>query len=243
MKKIVLFFMLIYLPLTFAHTFQVGETLEYNIYALGWKAAHHVVRIDGIVNVNGREAYKISSHIKTYPFVERFYKLNDTVYAYMDTKTLQLLKFEAHKEEGNWKDYAFGTNCLAGQKLYYYDKGKNLLVLPYKKPLLDLVSMIFYGRTLDLKVGKKHTFSIVDHRKISSITTLVKSVSKRRIHALDRRKKFSTIRIQEIGGKDVGVWFTDDADKIPFQIVSMKIKILGLSLGSVKSVLIKYKKK
>ena len=243
MRRIIFVFYFLFIARLLAFTFQTGETLEYDVYALGWKAAHHIVRIEGITEVNGRKAYKIYSHIRTYPFIENFYKLDDTVYSYMDVETFQLLKFTAQKDEGGWKDYSTGTNSVSQKKLYYYDKGKDLLVLPYKEPLLDLVTMIYYGRTLDLPLHKKYTFNIVDHRKLSQITTIVKSISKKRIKVLDRRKKFKTARIQEIGGKDVGVWFTQDVRKIPFQIISMKIKVIGISLGNVKSKLTKYKEK
>ncbi len=228
----------------FAAPFETGETMEYDIEALGLDAAKQKIVVEEMTNINGRDAFRIHSWIRTTSFGDAFYKMRDETLTYIDAETYTVLKMIDKKQEGDWKNDTFITNDI-GAHVYYLNDRHGPMTKSYNPPLLDLVAMIYYGRTIDLQLDKKYSFEIIDGRSIRRIDTIVSDKFERKEPAIGKAK-FSMIKIKEIKtdskSKDVAIWLTNDERRIPVRIISMKIKLLGISLGNVQCVLKKYKK-
>lgn len=228
-----------------AAPFEVGEEMHFDIQALNIKAASQKVIVEAMTNIHGREAYKIHSWIKTTSFGDRFYKMRDETVTYIDKENFNVLKMIDRKVEGDWKNDTFLTNDLGNQLFNLRDRHgqKNI---KYEPPLLDLVAMLFYGRTLDLTPGKKYSFIMLDNGKLRRIDTAVSQPFDKKEPVLGK-EKIRMVKIKELKtdekSKDVAITLTHDERKIPVKIVSMKIKLLGLDIGNIESELTKYKAK
>jgi hypothetical protein len=228
---------------SFAAPFEAGEEMNFEIRALGWKAAWQKVRVEELTTMNGRPAWRITSVLRTYPAVEIFYRLHDDSTTWLDAQTFQVLKVISKQEEGNWKNEAFITNSPTRQVVHYLDKHKGLKILKYEPPVLDLIGMIYYGRTLDLTLGKIYTFHIIDGPKLRKVRTLVARRDTRRTSPGYPDRKVPLLMLEEMGDSDVAVWFSDDNRKVPVRIRTMKIELAGIALGNIESILVKYKEK
>jgi hypothetical protein len=224
--------------------FRVGEEMQFEIRALGIAAAWQKLRVDGMTNVNGRPAYKIVSELKTYPAVEVFYKMHDQSISCLDATDFNVLSVHSRQRQGNWRNEAFITNSTSQQKIYYLRNGKKWTLLNYRKPVVDLIGMIYHGRTLPQAVGTMYEFSIINIEKIKRIRARAVLREKKRVGALDA--KVTLLKIQQVDAEDedkyedVAFWITADDRRIPVRVRSMKIRLGPLDLGNVESVLVQY---
>ena len=227
-----------------AAPFRVGEEMMFEIRALGIAAAWQKLRVDGMTNVNGRPAYKIVSELKTYPAVEVFYKMRDLSITCLDTSDFNVLSVHSRQQQGIWKNEAFITNSPSQQKIYYLRNRKHLSLLPYVKPVVDLIGMVYHGRSLSQAIGTRYNFSIINIEKIKQIKAKVVGLEKKKVGALGARVELA--KIQQIDSEDedkyedVAFWITTDRRKIPVRIRSMKIRLGPVDLGNVESVLVRY---
>ncbi|GEM_PF-4457660 len=243
-RRFLLISLLISFPL-FAAPFQVGEELHFSIEALNIKAASQKLVIEVITNINGKDAWKIHSWIKTTSFGDKFYKMRDETITYIDIESFNVVKMIDKKVEGDWKNDTFLTNDIENSAFFLTDRHGSENIT-YNPPLLDLVAMVYYGRTLDLNPGNKYSFFILDNRKIRRIDTAVTESFKFKEPALSKNK-INMIKIKELKtdekSKDVSIWLTHDERKIPVRIITMKIRLLGINIGNVQSELTYYKAK
>jgi hypothetical protein len=247
MRKKLFMFVLSLLPCAplFSVPFEVGEEMHFEIQALNIKAASQKVIVEAMTNIHGRDAYKIHSWIRTTPFGDTFYKMRDETVTYIDKENFNVLKMIDRKLEGDWKNDTFLTNDLENQLFYLRDR-HGQKTMGYEPPLLDLVAMLFYGRTLDLTPGRKYSFIMLDNGKLRRIDTVISQPFDRKESVLGK-EKIRMVKIKELKtdekSKDVSITLTHDERKIPVRIVSMKIKLLGLDIGNIESELTKYKAK
>jgi len=224
--------------------FNVGEEMRFEIRALGIAAAWQNLRVDGMTNINGRPAYKIVSELRTFPAVEVFYKMRDSSITCLDASNFNILSVHSRQLQGKWKNEAFITNSTSQEMIYYLRNNKKWTVLRYKKPVVDLIGMVYHGRTLSQEIGARYDFSIINIEKIKQIKARAVLKEKKRIGALDAR--INLLKIQQVDAndedkfEDVAFWITMDARKIPVRIRSMKIRLGPIDLGNVESVLVKY---
>jgi len=172
-----------------------------------------------------------------------FYKVRDSFESIVHPKTLQPYWFERDTYEGGFEAY----------NRYIYKRDEGILDIishtsdrPYKRDLLplkdctfDVVSAIYYCRTLDFdkyKKGDKIPITMAIDDEVFDLFLRYKG--KERLKTRDGTV-FNTIRFSALlvegtifkGGEDLEVWVTDDDNRVP---VLVEAKIL---VGSVKAVL------
>lgn len=128
--------------------FQVGERMVFAVKAFGITAGHATLEIKEIINLNGYEVYHIVVTAQTTPFFSLFYRINDRLKTYLDTKEFYPHRYEAHLEEGKYRK---NEVISYDQKRHVaYCKGKEIKIPPRVQ---DSVSVYYYLRTLNLKTG------------------------------------------------------------------------------------------
>ncbi len=129
--------------------FGVGERMVFAVKALGITAGHATLEIKEIINLDGQEVYHIVVTAQTTPFFSLFYRINDRLETYLDTKEFYPHRYEAHLEEG---DYRKDEVIIYDQKRHIaYCEGKEVGIPPRVQ---DSVSLYYYLRTLNLKTGE-----------------------------------------------------------------------------------------
>lgn len=158
------------------------------------------------------------------------YKVRDSYESYVDTTTMQPLKFVRNVNEGTYKKHENVTfNKSTGTAI-----GKDGV---FKIPdcIQDVVSMVYYARSINFdkyKVDEKITFDIFLDNQVYHM--YMRYMGKETIKT--RYGKFRCIKIKPLllksstfeGGEKMTAYLSDDMNHLPIRIES------GISVGSVK---------
>ncbi|MCK4648139.1 DUF3108 domain-containing protein [bacterium] len=167
-------------PTGMAPPFRVGERMVFAIKAFGVTAGHATLEIKEIIDLDGHEVYHIVVTAQTTPFFSLFYRINDKLETYLDTKEFYPHRYEAHLEEGKYRKNEVIT--YDQEKHIAYRKGKEIKIPPRVQ---DSISTYYYLRTLNLKTGDVIEVPINCGRHNYLLTLKVKG--EERIHTKDGR--------------------------------------------------------
>lgn len=221
-------------------SFQAGEEITFKVmYAVvgAHIGAGEVTFSTTLEMLYNKPVYHMVGDGKTYPFYDKIFKVRDRYESYVDTATLQPLKFIRNVYEGGYKKYENVT----------FNKATNTAITNegvYKIPdcVQDVLSAIFYARNINFdnyKPGDKIPFSIfLSNEKFDMyIRYQGKEIMK------TKYGKFRTIKFKPLlikgtlfeGGEKMTVWVSDDPNHIPVRIES------PITVGSIKVDMIGYK--
>lgn len=211
--------------------FTFGEELKYRVH-YGWiNAASIRIKVaDKAVKIKGRSTYNITAYGRTYKSFDWAYKVRDHFETYIDSQSIAPLKYYKNVQEDNYKD----------EDLVYYDHEKKWMTGTKKSMnmpayLQDLVSGLYYARTLDLenaKVGETFPLDIYLDQEIYNLKfkfmgkeTIKTDIGKVRCIKLVPQLVVDRVFKDE---DDMTVWISDDANKIPIRVKA------EIYVGSVK---------
>jgi len=180
--------------------------------------------------LNNKPVYHIVGDGKTYNFYDNFFKVRDKYETYIDTVTMQPLKFIRNVDEGGYKKYENVT----------FNKTTNTAITNdgvFKVPscIQDVLSAIYYARNIDFdkyKSGDRIPFDLFLDKEVFNmyIRYLGKETIKTK-YGKFRAIKFKPLLIKGTifeGGEKMTVWVSDDRNHIPLRIES------PISVGSIK---------
>ena len=81
----------------------VGERLSFQGRWMGIPVGSGSIEVRGLVEIAGRSAYAIEAQGSSNKFLSTFYPIHDVIRCYLDTDTLQPLRFEKHQREGHYR--------------------------------------------------------------------------------------------------------------------------------------------
>src|SRR5579871_4358827 len=220
--------------------FQVGEKLTYKVYytlAGVYVSAGEAVFNTTLEQQNGRIVYHIVGDGSTYSFYDNFFRVRDKYETYIDTATMQPLKFIRNINEGGYKKYENVT----------FNKATNTAITTdgvFKVPacVQDVLSAIYYARNIDfarMKPNDKIPFSMFLDNQVYNlyIRYLGKEIVKTK-YGKFRAIKFKPLLIKGTifeGGEKMTVWVTDDANHLPIRVES------PITVGSIIVDMINFK--
>jgi hypothetical protein len=219
--------------------FNTGEYLNYKVfYTLGVYVAAGEANFNVYLEkLNNRPVYHVVGDGSTYSFYDNFFKVRDRYESYVDTATLQPLKFIRNINEGGYKKYENVT----------FNKAANTAVTNegvFKVPacIQDVISAIYYARNIDFNKYKpedKIPFSMFLDNEVYNL--YVRYLGKEKIktkYGTFNAVKFKPLLIKGTifeGGEKMIVWVSDDGNHIPLRVES------PISVGSIKVDMMGYK--
>ncbi|GMT49179.1 MAG: hypothetical protein IEMM0008_0718 [bacterium] len=212
---------------------QEGETIHYDVYALGIHVAHTTLSVKGKITIDGKKYYHVRFEtISTPEIASAFYLLHDTHNAYLDPKTLLAVKYDKKLDEGEYKNHVYIKFYRDKKKFFAKDqidfrKGK---MVSYKHPAVDILSLIFYIRGLNVDVSDKQRLSLVIHDRPQFFEGQITSQKK--------KGKYTIVHFEETDG-GFTMDYTKDARRIPLRITMKGVRIFQHTID-VKAVLTKY---
>lgn len=219
-------------------SFKPGEKLTYRLSYGILDAGEAVLTVNkSTKKVRGRELWKVRGTGKTISAFEWFYKVNDVYESYVDAQGMFPWMFVRRVNEGGYiinQDYTFYQH----KKVVDNGEGKKFGV---PSNVQDMISAFYYLRTLDYdnaKNGDVFTVNVFldDELYPAKIRYKGKQVVKTRKGKIMCHKFAPVVQEGRIfeTEKDLTVWITDDANKIPI-VAKAKIKV-----GSLKMHLVNY---
>jgi len=213
--------------------FGVGEKLVFSVQYGLVTAGEATLEVRNLATIGGRPCYRIVSDARTNDFFSKFFAVRDRYESYMDTTSLYSLRYEKHLREGKYKkDDAVDFDQVAHRAVY---KDKTVPIPPRTQ---DVLSAMYYVRTLPLKVGQ--SISLANHTDGKNYPLIVRVLGKE--HVKVDAGEFDCIIVEPIlRGPGVftqqgrlTVWLTDDRRRMP---VLMKSKVV---IGHVAAILKSY---
>lgn len=220
--------------------YQAAESITFKVmYAVvgAHIGAGEVTFSTNLEQLNNRPVYHVVGDGKTYPFYDNVFKVRDRYETFIDTATLQPLRFIRNVYEGGYKKYQNVT----------FNKVTNTAITNdgvFKTPecIQDVLSAIYYARNIDFNKYKpedKIPFQVFLDNEVYNmyIRYLGKETIKTR-YGKFRAVKFKPLLIKGTlfeGGEKMTVWVSDDANHIPVRVES------PISVGSVKVDMLSYR--
>jgi uncharacterized protein DUF3108 len=211
-----------------SHVF-LGETLRFAMSILG-VAGGEMILTAAPAELAGRSTWRFEMSVLSNDFLSKFFLVRDTIVSWIDPKSFRSLRYEKHSVEGKRVrdeltefDYENGTALTDGK------------LVPLEEATLDTLSSVYYLRTLRLDGDKPIALQVFSGRP----HTLGVEIQARETIVVPAGK-FQTIRVEpksagtSLVGKNLVLWLTDDARKIPVQLRS-KLKV-GTLVGRLKSI-------
>ncbi|MDR1811148.1 MAG: DUF3108 domain-containing protein [Prevotella sp.] len=232
--------------------FQAGETLEYDLYIkLGFLSTKGgTARLKTVsATYEGTDAYKMTLTSSSKGAARAIFELDDTLSCYTTKDLTPLAYFKDAHEGGDYtkerQKYAYSENGQASVRSVRYKNGKLKFneLLTFDGCAYDLMSVVFYARTLDygqMKKGKQTSIDFISGRNKLNAQIIYDGTEK--IKANDGVKynciKLS-LKISDDAFEDdknaMKVYLTDDDNRM---IVRMDSK---LKVGSTKVILKSYR--
>jgi hypothetical protein len=222
------------------NTFQAGESITYKVFytlAKVYVGAGEATFNTSLEQVNGKTVYHVTGEGKTYSFYDNFFKVRDKYESFIDTGTMQPLKFIRNVDEGGYKIYENIT----------FNKAVNTAITTkgvFKVPscVQDVISSIYYARNIDfgrMKPNDKIPFTLFLDNQLYDI--YVRYLGKEVIRT--KYGKFRAIKFRPLlikgtifeGGEKMTVWVTDDMNHLPIRVES------PITVGSVIVDMINFK--
>ncbi len=207
----------------------LGETLRYAMTILG--VAGGELTLSAVsTELQGRPAWRFEMSALSNNFLSKFFLVRDNIVSWIDPKSFQSLRFEKHTVEGN----------RVKDELTEFDYEKGIArfgekAVPLAEATLDTLSSVYYLRTLRLDGNKPIELQVFSYEPRA-----LKVEIQGRETVTVPAGTFQTIRVEPksagsgLMGKNLVLWLTDDARKIPVQLRS-KLKV-GTLLGKLRAI-------
>lgn len=144
------------------------ETLIYRIKYLLFSAGEQVLKIKE--GGGSSPSLVISSRTRSYGLVALFYPLDDRVITRVDKETLEPLEIEMWLKEGRFRDRRRIKVDRERRICTIEDLGKGKKKeFSFSPPAFDLLSLIYWVRKKNLKVGDWLEISLINRKKIKKV--------------------------------------------------------------------------
>lgn len=207
--------------------FGVGEEIHYEVRFGVVNAGSAVMAVDGITERDGRAVYELRSHAESNKVFSLVHRVDDHVRSWMDVQLLRSLGFEKRVQEGDYRKeedvrFDYGTQQAT------YDDGKQIEIGTHVQ---DMLSAVYYLRTLNIEVGRPLTIDAHDGGKNYPLE--IRVYGEERIST--PAGEFDCLLVEPVMQSEglfrrqgrLFIWITKDERKIP---VRMRSKIV---VGSV----------
>ena len=220
--------------------FQAGEEISYTVYynvAGIYIDAGNATFTNTLEKINNKPVYHLSGIGKTNPKYDWVYKVRDRYETFIDTATMQPLKFLRNVNEGGYKKY----------ENISFNRNANTAVTTegvFKVPdcVQDVMSAVYYARNIDFskyKVDDRIPFSMFLDNEVFNM--YIRYLGKETVKT--KYGKFKAIKFKPLlirgtifeGGEKMTVWVSDDPNHVPIRIES------PIVVGKIKVDMMSYK--
>ena len=212
--------------------FAPGEKLTFSVRYGFIKAGIATMEVAGVVDCAGSKCFHLVSEARSTGTFSLIFEVEDRVESHMDVADLYTLRYEKNLREGHYRD----------QEVVVFDQTEHTATYPDGKVVevpervQDVLTSLYYVRTLDLEVGK--SIFIENHADEKNYALEIRVLRLEEVEVpAGRFECFVLEPILRASGifqhrGRLSVWISSDPSRIP---VMMKSKII---IGSIDAVLV-----
>jgi len=215
--------------------FNVGEYLEFSVSYGILSAGTAVMEVMDTIIYDGAKCFKIRSTARTNGFISTFYKVDDTVFTYIDYDGIFSHYFRKRLREGKYRN----------EKMTHFDQKRHLAItdkdtIRTYSFVQDAFSSFYYIRTYDIQPDVDILIDNHTDKKNYPLKVIVKGREKVKVPA----GEFDCIVVEPVMRSEgifkakgrIKIWLTDDEYKLP---VKMQTEVFFL--GSIHADLKKFR--
>ncbi|MEI6948000.1 DUF3108 domain-containing protein [Paraflavisolibacter sp. H34] len=220
--------------------FSAGEQLTYTVYynvAGAFINAGTATFNNALEKLGGKTVYHMVAEGKTNPSYDWIFKVRDRYESYIDTGSMQPLKFIRNVDEGGYKKY---ENITFNRSASTAVTNNGVFKVP--GCVQDVVSSMYYARNINFnkyKAGDRIPFTMFLDNEVYHM--YIRYLGKEEVKT--RYGRFTAIKFKPLlvkgnifeGGEKMTVWVSDDNNHIPLRIESPII------VGSIKVDMMSYR--
>jgi len=204
--------------------FKAGEKLHYDIIFKGLTVGHATIEITNGPMVNGRPTLKYTSKAESTHFFDLFFKVRDENTSTVDKASLFSLSFDQNLSEGHYRALRRYDFDYLHKKFTTEEKREGKIkksVGTLQAPLFDVLSVMYFARTIPLSPGRDIVLSIYRDKAGKPLPIRIGSSLKTKKTPFGT---FSCLRVEPLlqgdsifKSKEGGlvVWITNDEKKLP----------------------------
>jgi hypothetical protein len=220
-----------------AHPFQPGEKLTYVLKLRGIPLGRQVFEVRDGMRIRGRSTHLLFCSVKSSPFLSFFYYINDELESFADIDTLYSLRSRIRFREGRHsRNYEVEIDMDRMRALFEDKNSKKRWEQEVSLPIFDLVSLIYWLRTQNHRVGETFSVFFIDtgltYGKVKEIKIDVAEAEQVSTYV----GAFSAIRYSEAGGDNrITVWISREEGNIPVKLqLSTRLGVITAYLAKVE---------
>jgi hypothetical protein len=221
-------------------TTQNGEQLTYYVYynvAGIYVNAGTALFTNTIERLNGKTVFHVVAEGKTNPSYDWIYSVRDRYETFIDTGSMQPLKFIRNISEGGYKKY---ENISFSRVANTAVTNEGVFKVP--SCIQDVISAVYYARNIDFnkyKAGDKIPFKMfLDNEVYDMYVRYMGRDDVKTKYGKFKAFKFKPLLVKGNifeGGEKMTVWVSDDENRIPIRAES------PIAVGSVKVDMMSYR--
>jgi hypothetical protein len=218
------------LPYLSPHPLQVGETLIYDVKLGALSAGTQSITVVEETTDWDEPLYRIESEAHTSALLSRIYHFRDHKVTHIRKRDLLPVRYEKQLEDRSYRgDFVveFDRDANAAEVWRNGKRGADVDVPP---DVLDELSMIYYLRSKELRVGDTYEYSFYTGKQLIPVSVLVKS--RYYVKVPEPVGKTPVYRLESDDG--YVVWITADEHRIPVRIEA-PAKLFGKLVATLRT--------
>lgn len=207
---------------------KVGEILTYTVKIAGISAGKQVTEVVRRTTIDGHDVYHLTSESRTNSVFAKFYRFQDLKESYITTEQLYPVRFTKDLEEASYRA-SVKVNFLCEDGVAEYSKNEACKKIKVPLGTQDELSMVYFVRSKDLKVGRTYTFPVLIKDAVQDV---VLTGYRREVMKTEAFGRVETIALRTSHGHLI--WLTNDEHRFPVRIEAETR--VGKLVGTLKSV-------
>jgi hypothetical protein len=220
--------------------FGPGEKLTYKLYWTFVHAGDAVLEVMPDTLLKGVPARHFRATAKTVPWVDRFYKVRDTVDSWTNMDVTHSLRYKKDQNEGSYHkkvDLVFNKKADISLR---WARGKLQHILQQPKDAFDPMSILFSFRRIRLHEGMHFVANVTDGKKtvvgeasVGKVEDVKTPMGVIRTYLVNMDIKHLSGVFKKSKNAELMVWFSADERRIPVKVKS-KVAVGYFTLELVK---------
>lgn len=191
---------------------RVGEVLTYNVKISGLPAGTQVTKVVEETMLDGQPVYRLTSNRKSDNIFGKLYHFRDSIESYVTTHQLYPLKHVKDLEDRKYQAHVeVDFDHDKGTAQYIKNQHNRALEVPIG--IQDELSMVYFLRSKQLRVGRTYRFPVLVKDKCQHVTL---TIYRREVVKTSILGRVETLAMRTSHG--YLIWLTNDDLRIPVRI-------------------------
>ena len=217
-------------PYVSPHPMQVGETLVYDVSLGAFSAGTQSITVVEETTEWDEPVYRIESDAHTSALMSRFYHFRDHKVSYVRKSDLLPVRYEKQLEDRKYRGDFKVEFDRDSNTAEVWRNGKRDPDVDMPPNVLDELSMIYYLRSKDLRVGDTYEYTFFTGKQLISVSVLVKSR-----YYMDVPEPVGKTPVYRLESDDgYVIWITADEHRIPVRIEA-PAKVFGKLVAKLRT--------